>query len=166
MAAGVDVVQVDEPYIQARADKAREFAAEAINRALEGVTVPTVLHTCFGYGAKVLNKTEDRYPYFAEFAATNADQISIEAAQPKLDLRQLDDLPSKTIMLGVLDLADPQVETPEVVAARIRAALQHLPPERLVIAPDCGMKYLPREVDFAKLCAMVAGAQQIGRAHV
>jgi 5-methyltetrahydropteroyltriglutamate--homocysteine methyltransferase len=161
-AAGVDVVQIDEPYLQARAEAAREFALPALKRALTGVGTTTALHTCFGYAAIVHNR-DSGYSFLAELDACPADQISVEAAQPKLDRAVLEALPSKQIVLGVLDLGDPEVETPEGVAERIRAALKVVPPERLVVAPDCGMKYLPRDVTRGKLAAMVEGAQRVRR---
>ncbi len=157
-AAGADVVQIDEPYMQARPDQARAYAVKAINRALEGVTGTTAVHVCFGYAALVKNKPEG-YSFLPELEACKADQISIETAQPVIDLAVLKQLPTKTIVLGVISLADNTIETPEVVAERIRRVFPFVPPERLVIAPDCGMKYLPREVAFAKLCAMVAGVK-------
>jgi 5-methyltetrahydropteroyltriglutamate--homocysteine methyltransferase len=168
VAAGVDVVQIDEPYMQARVEKARQFAVPAIDRALQGVQATTVLHTCFGYGVLVGNKDDDAYqayPFLEELRDSAVDQISIEAAQPKLDLSVLERMGEKTIMLGVIDLGTEEVETVEVVADRIRAALQHLPPERLVIAPDCGMKYLSRASAFGKLKAM-ADAARIVRAEL
>ncbi len=158
-AAGADVVQIDEPYIQAWPDKARKFAVRALNRALEGVRGITAVHLCFGYGHYVKEKKEPGYAFLRELEECVTDQVSIEAAQPKLDLSVLKDLPSKTIMLGVLDLGDPQIESAETVAGRIRAALKFVPPARLVIAPDCGMKYLAREIAFGKLKAMVEGTK-------
>jgi 5-methyltetrahydropteroyltriglutamate--homocysteine methyltransferase len=163
-AAGADVVQIDEPYLQARPEKARRYALAAINRALDGVSGTTVLHTCFGYAHVVRNRLSG-YPFLAELNACAARQISLEAAQPRLDPSLLRLLPDKTVILGVLDLGDPRVETPEEVAARIRAALAHVSPERLMVAPDCGMKYLARDVAFAKLRAMVEGARRV-RAEV
>ena len=157
-AAGADVVQLDEPYLQARPEKARAYAVAAINRALEGVGGTTALHTCFGY-AHVVKQRLTGYPLLAELNGCCAHQISIEAAQPKLDLSLLKILPDKAIILGVIDLDDPQVETPQVVAGRIREALRFVVPQRLILAPDCGMKYLPREVAFAKLQALVAAAR-------
>jgi len=157
-AAGADVVQIDEPYLQARPEAAREYALEAIDRALEGIEGETVLHTCFGYAALV-HERPDGYPFLPELADCAATALSLEAAQPELDpvlLRQVD---GKAILLGVLDLGSEEVETPETVAERIRAALEVIPPERLVPAPDCGMKYLPRERALAKLEALVAGAR-------
>ncbi|HYE93460.1 MAG TPA: cobalamin-independent methionine synthase II family protein [Terriglobales bacterium] len=158
-AAGADVIQLDEPWLRNDPDAAKRIAVPAINRALAGITVPTVVHLCFGYAAVVKTQKPSGYSFLPELAASDAQQISIEAAQPRLDLGILRDLAGKTVMLGVIDLSDPDVETPEQVAARIRAALQYLPPERLVVAPDCGMKYLPRETAFGKLAAMCAGAR-------
>jgi 5-methyltetrahydropteroyltriglutamate--homocysteine methyltransferase len=158
-AAGADIVQLDEPWMQARPEAAKQYAVAAINRALAGAPGPSVVHMCFGYAAMVKNKPGAGYSFLPELAQCVADQISIEAAQPKLDLAILRDLPGKQVMLGVIDLNDPRPETPEAVAERLRAALQVLPAERIVVAPDCGMKYLSREVAFAKLEAMVAGAR-------
>ncbi len=157
-AAGADVVQIDEPYIQARPEQARAYAVEAINRALDGVSGTTALHMCFGYAA-IVHDRPGQYAFLSELNACAAQQISIEAAQPNLDLSVLRSLPDKTIILGVLNLGDERVETPEIVADRLRAALRHIEPERLIAAPDCGMKYLPREVAFGKLQAMVDGAR-------
>ncbi len=157
-AAGVDVVQIDEPYLQARPEAAAEYALPAIERALEGVEAETALHTCFGYAA-IVHDRPSGYPFLAELDACPADQISIEAAQPRLDPALLEQLRSKRIVLGVLDLGDMEVESAETVADRIRAALRHVQPERLLIAPDCGMKYLPRGVARGKLRAMVEGAR-------
>jgi 5-methyltetrahydropteroyltriglutamate--homocysteine methyltransferase len=156
-AAGADVVQIDEPYMQGWPEKAKAYAVKALNRALEGVIGTTVVHLCFGYGHYVKDKKSTGYSFLPELQECVADQISIEAAQPELDLSVLKQLPSKTIMLGVLDLGDDRVEMPETIAARIRGALKVVPPERLVIAPDCGMKYLSRESAFGKLKAMVEG---------
>jgi 5-methyltetrahydropteroyltriglutamate--homocysteine methyltransferase len=161
-AAGADVIQLDEPYMQAQPEKAREYAIAAINRALAGVSGPTVVHLCFGYAYIVKGKPSG-YSFLPELARTSADQISIEAAQPKLDLGILRDLAPKTVMLGVLDLGDPAVETPETVADRIRRALKFAPPERIIPAPDCGMKYLPRETAFGKLKALADGAALVRR---
>jgi 5-methyltetrahydropteroyltriglutamate--homocysteine methyltransferase len=155
-AAGVDIVQIDEPYVQARAEEARRYAVSAIDRALEGATGTTALHVCFGYGKHVSDKPPG-YSFLEELDACAVDQISLECTQPKVDPEILRGLPSKTILLGVLDLRDTTVETPEQVAERIRAALVHVPAERLVIAPDCGFKYLSREVSFGKLQSMVRG---------
>jgi 5-methyltetrahydropteroyltriglutamate--homocysteine methyltransferase len=157
VAAGADVVQIDEPYLQARAERARVYALEAIERALDGVRGPTALHTCFGY-AYVVHDRPDGYPFLDELADCAADQVSIESAQQRLDPAIVRRLGRKTVILGVLDLADESpVESPEEVASRIRAALAHVEPERLVLAPDCGMKYLPRDVALGKLRALVAG---------
>ena len=160
-AAGADVVQIDEPYLQARPEPAREYAVEAINRALDGIEGDTVLHTCFGY-AHIVHDRPGGYPFLRELNECAATHLSLEAAQPNLDPEVLRDLPDKTIILGVLDLGSSEVETPEVVADRIRKALAVVAPERLVVAPDCGMKYLPRERAFRKLEAMVAGARLVG----
>jgi 5-methyltetrahydropteroyltriglutamate--homocysteine methyltransferase len=161
-AAGADVVQIDEPYLQARAEKAREFGVEVIDRALQGIAGTTALHMCFGYAAIVpVRGTE--YAFLEELAASTVQQISIEAAQANLDLSVLRKLPGKTIVLGVLNLGDMAVEPPDVVARRIRHALQFVPAERLIIAPDCGMKYLPRDVAFGKLQAMVQGTEIVRR---
>jgi 5-methyltetrahydropteroyltriglutamate--homocysteine methyltransferase len=154
----VDVLQLDEPYLQARPDRARAYGVTMIDRALAGVTRPTVVHLCFGYAATVKEKPSG-YSFLPELDRCAANAISIEAAQPRLDLSVLAALPSKTIVLGVLDLGDPTPETPAVVARRIEAALGHVPANRLIAAPDCGMKYLTRDVAFAKLQAMVAGAR-------
>jgi 5-methyltetrahydropteroyltriglutamate--homocysteine methyltransferase len=156
-AAGADVLQIDEPYMQSFVDDARGYAVEAINRALRGIEGPTVLHTCFGYGHYGHKKTGG-YPFLEELVETDAEQLAIEAAQPRLDLSVLDRLGDKVIVLGVIDLGTDTVEAAEEVADRIRAALEHLPPERLVLAPDCGMKYLARPVAYAKLAALVEGA--------
>jgi 5-methyltetrahydropteroyltriglutamate--homocysteine methyltransferase len=156
-AAGADVVQIDEPYLQARPEPAAEYALEAINLALADAPGETALHTCFGYGHVVRDKPSG-YPFLAELDACAADELSLEAAQPRLDLAFLEQVPSKRVALGVLDLATHEVETPEGVAARAREALEHVDRDRLVLAPDCGMKYLPREVAFAKLEALVRGA--------
>jgi 5-methyltetrahydropteroyltriglutamate--homocysteine methyltransferase len=156
--AGADVIQLDEPWLRQDPAAAKRIAVSAINRALEGVRVPTVVHLCFGYAAVVTGQKPVGYSFLPELAACAADQISIEAAQPKLDLGVLQDLAPKKVMLGVIDLADPSAETPVLVADRIRAALKHVAPERLVPAPDCGMKYLSRELAFAKLSALAQGA--------
>jgi len=161
-AAGADVVQIDEPYLQARPEAAREYAIEAIDRALEGIDGETVLHTCFGYAHIVKDKRTGGYPFLAELRDCLATHLSLEAAQPDLDPEVLRDVPGKTIVLGVLDLGADEVETPEAVAGRIRRAIDVVGPERLVVAPDCGMKYLPRERAFRKLAAMVAGARLAG----
>ena len=160
--AGADVIQLDEPWVRNNPDMAKRYAVKAINRALAGITVPTVVHLCFGYAAVVPGSSKPAgYSFLAELDDTIADQISIEAAQPKLDLGVLKDLSSKKIMLGVLDLGDPAIETAATVAERIRNGLKHVPPERLVVAPDCGMKYMPRHVAFGKLKAMCEAAATV-----
>jgi len=159
VAAGADIIQLDEPWVRNDPEAARRYAVKGINRALQGIKVPTIVHLCFGYAAVVPGETKPTgYSFLAELAECNAAQISIEAAQPKLDLGVLNDLAGKTILLGVLDLGDKSAETPEVVAARIREGLKYLSPERLVPAPDCGMKYLSRELAFRKLKALAQGA--------
>jgi len=155
-AAGVDVVQLDEPYVQARPEKAREYAVAAIDRALEGATGTTVLHVCFGYGKHVANKPKG-YAFLEELNSSRVDEVSLECAQPRADLELLACLPSKRIHVGVIDLRDSNVESSEIVADRIRGALKYLPVERCVVAPDCGMKYLPRDVAYGKLENMVRG---------
>jgi 5-methyltetrahydropteroyltriglutamate--homocysteine methyltransferase len=160
-AAGADVVQIDEPYLQARPEAAREYGIEAINRALDGIEGETVLHTCFGY-AHIVKTRRTGYPFLRELNDCLATHLAVEAAQPSLDPEVLRDVPDKAIILGVLDLGSSAVETPADVAARIRRALAVVAPERLVVAPDCGMKYLSRDVAFRKLEAMVAGARLVG----
>jgi 5-methyltetrahydropteroyltriglutamate--homocysteine methyltransferase len=159
-AAGADVVQIDEPYLQARPEPAQEYAVEAINRALDGIEGDTVLHTCFGY-AHIVHTRLPGYPFLRELNDCLATHVSLEAAQPNLDPEVLREIPDKTIVLGVLDLGSSEAETPDVVADRIRRALAVVAPERLVVAPDCGMKYLPRDLAFRKLEAMVAGARLV-----
>ena len=159
-AAGADVVQIDEPYLQARPEPAREYAVEAVDRALDGIEGDTVLHTCFGY-AHIVHDRPSGYPFLRELNECAASHLSLEAAQPDLEPEVLRELPDKVIVLGVLDLGSAEAETPEVVADRIRRALEVIPPERLVVAPDCGMKYLPRELAFRKLEAMVEGARLV-----
>ena len=158
--AGADVVQIDEPYLQARPGPAREYAIEAINRALDGIDGETVLHTCFGY-AHIVHDRLAGYPFLRELEDCAATHVSLEAAQPALDPGVLRGLPGKTIVLGVLDLGSSEAETPELVADRIRTALRAVEPERVVVAPDCGMKYLSRDLAFRKLAAMVAGAELV-----
>jgi 5-methyltetrahydropteroyltriglutamate--homocysteine methyltransferase len=157
-AGGADIVQIDEPWMQQHPDKARQYGLKALDRALDGVTGTVAVHLCFGYAAVVRDKPAG-YSFLAELEGSQAAQVSIEAAQPKLDLKVLEKLPSKTIVLGVIDLADMTVETPEIVASRIRNALLYVPAERIVVAPDCGMKYLARAVAFGKMQAMVEGAK-------
>jgi 5-methyltetrahydropteroyltriglutamate--homocysteine methyltransferase len=155
--AGADVVQIDEPYLQARPEPARKYALEAIDRALDGIEGDTILHTCFGY-AHIVKDRLTGYPFLRELNDCAATHLSLEAAQPELDPEVLRDVPDKVIVMGVLDLGSSEVETPEIVAERIRRALAVVSPDRLVVAPDCGMKYLPRDRAARKLEAMVAGA--------
>jgi 5-methyltetrahydropteroyltriglutamate--homocysteine methyltransferase len=157
-AAGADVIQLDDPWLRTEPAAAKRIAVKAIDRALQGLKVTTAVHLCFGYAA-VVNTKPAGYSFLPELAGCAAQQISIEAAQPKLDLGILSDLSGKVIILGVIDLADPNVETAEVVARRLRAALIHVAPERLIAAPDCGMKYLSRDVAFGKLRALSDGAK-------
>jgi 5-methyltetrahydropteroyltriglutamate--homocysteine methyltransferase len=161
-AAGADVIQIDEPWLQAKPEQARAFAVPAIKRALEGVEGTTALHVCFGY-AYVAKDKPAVYSVLEQMADSTAQQISIEAAQPKLDLSSLGPLAGKDVIYGVIDLNDPAIETPEKIAERIRAALKVIAPERLIIAPDCGMKYLSRETAFGKLEAMAKGAAIVRR---
>jgi 5-methyltetrahydropteroyltriglutamate--homocysteine methyltransferase len=161
-AAGADIVQIDEPYMQARPEKAREFGLAAFNAALDGVKGTTAVHICFGYAA-VIHARPSGYSFLPEFANSPVDQVSIETAQSGLDCAVLEKLPGKTIILGVLDLLDMTVETPEIVAARIRRALTYVPADRIVVAPDCGLKYLPRAVAFGKMHAMAEGAAILRR---
>ena len=162
-AAGADVIQLDEPWLQARAEEARRLALPAIDKALDGIPGPTALHLCFGY-AYVARDKPNVYAFLPELAGSKVDQISIEAAQPNLDLGTLNGLGNKTVIFGVISMGgDPAPETPEIVAARIRAALKHLPPERLIPAPDCGMKYIQRDLAIAKLKALAEGAAIVRR---
>ncbi len=163
-AAGADIVQLDEPYVQARPGQARAYARAAIDLALADADGTTALHVCFGYGRHVADKP-NRYAVLAELDACRADEISLECAQPRLDLEDLQLLPSKRIHVGVIDLRDPAAESPQLVAERILAALEHVPPERLVVAPDCGMKYLSRELARQKLTNLVAG-RNLARQHL
>ena len=160
-AAGADIVQLDEPYMQARADEARRYGVAVLNRALDGVTGTTALHICFGYGHNTKQKAPV-YDFLRSSKNSRVGQISVETAQPKLDCSTLSAL-SKTIILGVIDLADAAIESPDTVAARIRRALPYVPAERIVVAPDCGMKYLPRDIAFEKLQAMTEGAAIVRR---
>ena len=156
--AGADIIQLDEPWIETAPEVAARFALKAIDRALAGVPGPTALHMCFGYAQIVQDKSRGRYACLEMLADSTADQISIEAAQPKLDLGVLRSLSRQTVILGVLDLGSPAIESAEEVAARIRNGLEHVPAERLIPAPDCGMKYLARETAFGKLQALARGA--------
>jgi len=161
-AAGADIVQIDEPYMQARPEKARRYGVKALNRALEGVTGTTAVHICFGYAA-IIHQRPSGYSFLPELEGTAVRQVSIETAQSGLDCAVLEKLASKTIILGVLDLSDMTVESPRTVADRIRRALPHASAERIVVAPDCGLKYLPRDVAYGKMCAMVEGAGMVRR---
>jgi len=161
-AAGVDIVQIDEPYMQARPEKARKYGLRGLEAALDGVKGTTAIHICFGYAA-IIHQRPSAYSFLPELAGSSVQQISIETAQSNLDCSVLEKLPGKTIILGTLNLSDINVETPETVAARIRRALPYIPAERIVVAPDCGLKYLPREVAFGKMLAMVEGAKIVRR---
>jgi 5-methyltetrahydropteroyltriglutamate--homocysteine methyltransferase len=160
-AAGADVIQLDEPWLRNDPEAARRYAVPAINRALAGITVPTALHLCFGYAAVVRHQKPTGYSFLPQLADSVAAQISIEAAQPRLDLGILAELSGKAIILGVIDLGDRTVETVAQVEARIRAGLRHVTPERLLLAPDCGMKYLPRATAFGKLRALAEAARVV-----
>ena len=160
-AAGADVIQLDEPWLRNDPAEAERYAVRVINRALEGITATTAVHLCFGYAAVVPGDKPTGYSFLPQLADCSAEQISIEAAQPKLDLGVLDDLSGKVIVLGVIDLGDPDVEPVDVVAARIRRGLERVEPTHLVAAPDCGMKYLPRATAFNKLCALADAARTI-----
>jgi 5-methyltetrahydropteroyltriglutamate--homocysteine methyltransferase len=157
-AAGADIVQVDEPYMQARPEKARQYGLKALNRALEGVAGETAVHICFGYAA-IIHARPEGYSFLPEFAGCSCKQVSIETAQSNLDCSVLQKLPAKKIMVGVIDLSDMTVETPQTVVQRAQRALKHMRPENMILAPDCGMKYLPREVADGKLKALVEGAR-------
>jgi 5-methyltetrahydropteroyltriglutamate--homocysteine methyltransferase len=161
-AAGADIVQIDEPYMQARPEKALQYGLKALNAALDGISGTTAVHICFGYAA-IIHERPEGYSFLPELAGSRVKQVSIETAQSKLDCSVLQKLPDKRIILGTLDLSDMTVETPETVAARIRRALPHLPAQRIIVAPDCGLKYLPRDVAFGKMCAMVEGANIVRR---
>jgi 5-methyltetrahydropteroyltriglutamate--homocysteine methyltransferase len=163
-AAGADVVQIDEPYMQARPEKARQYGLKALNRALDGVTGTTAVHICFGYAA-VIHQRPSGYSFLTELADCNCRQVSIETAQANLDTSVLTRLPDKMILVGCLDLSDMNVETPQVIVERIRRALSHVPPERVILAPDCGMKYLPRDVAQGKLESMVEAARILRRGY-
>jgi 5-methyltetrahydropteroyltriglutamate--homocysteine methyltransferase len=163
-AAGADVVQIDEPYMQARPEKGRQYGLAALNRALEGVRGTTAVHICFGYAA-VIHARPSGYSFLPELAGCSCRQVSVETAQSSLDTRVLAQLDGKQVMVGCIDLSDMNVETPEVIAGRIRRALEHVRPEQVILAPDCGMKYLPREVAQGKLAAMVEAARILRREH-
>ena len=157
-AAGADIVQVDEPYMQARPEKARKYGLKALNAALDGVKGTTAVHICFGYAA-IIHERPEGYSFLPELAGSPVKQVSIETAQSNLDCSVLEKLPGKTIILGTLDLSDMAIEKPETVAARIRRALPHVDAKNVIVAPDCGLKYLPRDIAFAKMQAMVDGAK-------
>lgn len=163
-AAGADVVQIDEPYMQARPEKAREYGLKALNRALDGIAGTTAVHICFGYAA-IIHARPSGYSFLPELAGCSCRQVSIETAQSKLDCKVLEALKGKAVMVGCIDLADPAVESPETVAARIRRALPYVPKESVILAPDCGMKYLPRESAFGKMRAMVEAARILRAEH-
>ncbi len=160
--AGADIIQLDEPWLQARPERAARYGIKAIDRALAGIAGTTAIHLCMGYAHAVRTKP-NAYAFLSPLADCSVQQVSIEAAQPKLDLGVLRDLAGKTIILGVLDLGNPTVESADEVAHRIRAGLAHVAPERLVPAPDCGMKYLPRDIAFGKLKALADGAALVRR---
>jgi 5-methyltetrahydropteroyltriglutamate--homocysteine methyltransferase len=162
-AAGADVIQLDEPWLRNDPVAANRFAVQAINRALQGVTIPTVVHLCFGYAAVVAGQKPTGYSFLTQLADSTAEQISIECAQPALDLGMLKDLSNKKILLGVIDLGSPKIETGEDVAARIRAGLKHVSADRMIPAPDCGMKYLSRATAFGKLKSLAEGAAIVRR---
>jgi 5-methyltetrahydropteroyltriglutamate--homocysteine methyltransferase len=163
-AAGADIVQIDEPYMQARPEKARQYGLKALNRALEGVQGETAVHICFGYAA-IIHARPEGYSFLPEFAACSCKQVSIETAQSKLDTSVLTSLKDKRIMVGVIDLSDMAIETPQTVVERAQRALKHMKPENMILAPDCGMKYLPREVADGKLKALVEGAKLLRAQH-
>ena len=157
-AAGADVVQIDEPYMQARPEKARQYGLRALNRALDGIAGTTAVHICFGYAA-IIHQRPSGYSFLPELAGSPVRQISIETAQSNLDTSVLQELPGKKIMVGCIDLSDMEIEMPEEVANWLRRALKYVQPENVIVAPDCGMKYLPRDVAFGKMRAMVEGAK-------
>ena len=163
-AAGADIVQLDEPWLQGKPDIAEDYGVEAINKALEGAAGTTAVHICFGYAALTKNRPEG-YSFLPQMADCTCDQISIETAQANLDTSVLETLRGKTIMVGVLDLSDMNVETPEIIAERIRRALPHVDADKVVVAPDCGLKYLPRDVAFGKMKAMADGAAIVRAEH-
>src|SRR5450432_59421 len=163
-AAGADVVQIDEPYMQARPEKARLYGLKALNRALEGVTGTTAVHICFGYAA-IIHERPSGYSFLPELAGCSCRQVSIETAQSHLDCSALKGLDGKKLMVGCIDLADPEVESPETIVARIERALPYVKAENVILAPDCGMKYLPRERAAGKLSAMVEAAKILRRKH-
>lgn len=157
-AAGADVVQIDEPYMQARPEKARQYGLKALNRALDGITGTTAVHICFGYAA-IIHERPSGYSFLSELAQCSCRQVSIETAQSNLDCSVLRQLDGKRVMVGCIDLSDPKVESVETIAGRIRRALPYIKPENVILAPDCGMKYLPRDAAIGKLRAMVSAAK-------
>lgn len=163
-AAGADIVQLDEPWLQAKPDIANDYGVEAINKALEGAAGTTAVHICFGYAA-MTKKRPEGYSFLPQMKACTCDQVSIETAQSNLDTSVLEELRGKTIMVGVLDLSDLTVETPEIIAERIRRALPYVDADKVVVAPDCGLKYLPRDVAFGKMKAMADGAAIVRAEH-
>jgi 5-methyltetrahydropteroyltriglutamate--homocysteine methyltransferase len=163
-AAGADIVQIDEPYMQARPEKARQYGLKALNRALEGITGETAVHICFGYAA-IIHQRPSGYSFLPELAGCSCRQVSIETAQSGLDTAVLEKLPGKKIMVGCIDLSDMAVETPQQVVARVKRAIPFVSKENIILAPDCGMKYLPREVAFGKMKAMVEGAKLLRAEH-
>lgn len=156
-AAGADIVQLDEPYMQARPEAAEEYGLEALNAALEGAAGETAVHICFGYAA-IIHERPEGYSFLPQMKNCSCNQVSIETAQSNLDCSVLEELPGKKVILGVLDLSDPEIETPETVAGRIRRALPHIDAANVIVAPDCGLKYLPRDIAFGKMKAMADGA--------
>jgi 5-methyltetrahydropteroyltriglutamate--homocysteine methyltransferase len=158
--AGADIVQIDEPYMQARPEKARQYGLAALNRALDGITGTTAVHICFGYAA-IIHERPSGYSFLPELAACSCGQISIETAQSGLDCSVLAELPEKKIMVGCIDLADMNVESPETIVDRVKSALNHMKKENVILAPDCGMKYLPRDIAFGKLQSMVEAAARL-----
>ena len=153
-------MQIDEPYMQARPEKAREYGIEVLNKALEGVEGKTCVHICFGYAA-IIHERPEGYSFLPELAAANCDQLSIETAQSNLDCSVLKSIPDKEVLLGVIDLSNPEVETVETIIQRTRNALKYVEPERIILSTDCGMKYLPRDISFGKLQSMCAAARQL-----
>jgi 5-methyltetrahydropteroyltriglutamate--homocysteine methyltransferase len=158
------VVQIDEPYMQARPERAREYGLKALNRALQDIDGMTAVHICFGYAA-IIHERPSGYSFLPELKDSPVRQVSIETAQSNLDCSVLTSLKNKKIMVGCIDLSDMKIEAPEVVVARLKKALQHIKPEDMIVAPDCGMKYLPREVAFGKLQAMVEGAKRLRKEY-
>ena len=163
-AAGADVVQIDEPYMQARPEKARQYGLAALNRALEGITGTTAVHICFGYAA-IIHARPSGYSFLPELAQCSCKQVSIETAQSHLDCSALQALDGKRVMVGCIDLSDPAVETVDTIVLRIERALPYVKAENVILAPDCGMKYLPRETAVGKLRAMVEAAKVLRRKH-